>query len=440
MTEISRFWNGTTVGDSGAYSDSDFQEFLRAVIGYGAERANSGVLLMSGTEPNDGLKVTANSPATASVNVLRGAALVQGIAYLSDATEIFTPAANASGNPRIDTIVVQADYALQTVRLALLQGTPAASPVATTLTQSAGVMWEIPIADILLASGFTTIAQTVISPRQKWVNAPPAVYLDHVLNNSGVTLNDGDVVIVDTSADRAATTTTTAGDERVLGIWRGQTAAADYGRVQQSGIGYVNAAAAVTRGDALQTHTVAKQAAVIISGVYLLGKALETTSGAGLVLALIRIAQTTEQYVCLQDQKAQNTASGTFTSGAWRTRDLQTEVSDVWGLASLSSNVIALQPGTYRARWSCPAFGGVVRHQCRLQNTSDTISYNGTPEALAGSVSNRSHGEARFRITAAKNFELQHQCATTVATNGFGLAGNFTTEVYSEIEFWREGA
>jgi len=158
-----------------------------------------------------------------------------------------------------------------------------------------------------------------------------------------------------------------------------------------------------------------------------------------LVLSLIRISQTTEQYICLQDQKAQNTAGGTFTSGAWQKRDLQTEVSDVWGLASLSSSVITLQPGTYRAKWSCPAFGGVSRHQSRLQNTSDTISYIGTSESLTGSVSNRSVGTARFRITAAKNFELQHQTGVTVVTNGFGAAANLTTEVYSEIEFWREG-
>lgn len=32
--------------------------------------------------------------------------------------------------------------------------------------------------------------------------------------------------------------------------------------------------------------------------------------------------------VILQDQKAQNTDGGTFTSGAWRTRDLNTKVTD----------------------------------------------------------------------------------------------------------------
>src|SRR5258708_35974196 len=121
MTQDSRPWNGTITGDAGPYSDSDWQELYRAIIGFGAGRSNSGVFLMSGTEPNDGLKVQAQAGPTSSVDVLLGAALVQGIVYLNTATVAFTPAANASGNPRIDTIVVRADYALQTCRLTLIQ-------------------------------------------------------------------------------------------------------------------------------------------------------------------------------------------------------------------------------------------------------------------------------------------------------------------------------
>jgi len=60
-----------------------------------------------------------------SVDVLLGAALVQGIAYLSTATVALTVAANGAGNPRIDTVILRADYALQTIRLVLKQGTAA---------------------------------------------------------------------------------------------------------------------------------------------------------------------------------------------------------------------------------------------------------------------------------------------------------------------------
>lgn len=442
MTEISRPWNGTTVGDAGPYSDTQWQELYRYIIGWGGNLANNGVFLMSGVQPDDGLKVTEQSIAAAGITVHPGAALIQGIAYFSDADENLSIVANASGNARVDTVIIRADYALQTVRLAVLQGTPAASPVAPTLTQVANTMWEIPIADIAVANGFATITNANISQRQTWINAPPGIYLPNVLNNSGVTLEDGDVVIWDSTADRAVTTSTILGDDRVAGIWRSKTLNGASGQLQTAGIGYVNASAAVTRGDALQASATTERAVSTLNLATILGRALETTAGAGLVLANIAIETITEAYILIQDQKTQNTAGGTFTTGAWQKRDLNTEVVDTHNLASIAASVITLQPGTYRCRWDCPTFSTVLAHQSKLINTSDTIEYMGSSQrnATATSVVDRSIGVTRFRITAAKNFELQHRCAQTVATNGFGAVANLGTEVYSTIEFWREGS
>lgn len=291
MTEISRPWQSTTPGDAGPYTAAQWQMLYQSIIGLGASRANVGVFLGSGTQPNDGLKVQAKSVPTTSIDVLAGSALVQGIAYINSATVSFVIAANGSGNPRIDTVVLQADYALQTVRLVVLQGTPAASPSPTALTQSANVLWEIPLADIAVANGFATITNANITPRQEWVNAANGVYLDNVLNNSGGTLEDGDVVIWDTTADRAVTTTTTFDNPLLAGVWRGRTAAGGYGRVQVKGIGYVNASAAITRGDVLVISATTKRAAAafLISIGAVLGTALETTSGSGYVLAHINV-------------------------------------------------------------------------------------------------------------------------------------------------------
>lgn len=442
MTENSRPWNGTIIGDAGPYSDADWQELYRAIIGWGGNRANNGVFLSSGTQPNNGLRVIEQSPAGAGVTVNPGAALVQGIAYINDDDEDLAVGANGSSDARIDTVVLQADYALQTVRLVVKQGTPAASPSQPTLTQVANVMWEIPIADIAVASSFTSIIQANISPRQNWVNAPPGLYLDSVLNNSGVTLEDGDVVIWDSTADRAVTTSTTLGDDRIAGVWRSRTLNGASGQLQTAGIGYVNASAAVTRGDALQISTTTERVVSTLNLATVLGRALETTAGAGLVLANIDIQTIAEAYVLIQDQKAQNTAGGTFTTGAWQKRDLNVKVVDTHNLVSLASSVITLQPGTYRCRWDCPAFSTVLSHQSKLVNTSDTIEYMGTSQrnATGNSVCDRSVGVARFRITSAKNFELQHRCTQTVVTAGFGQAANLGTEVYSTIEFWREGS
>lgn len=291
MAETSRPWQGTSPGDAGPYSAASWNQLYEYVLGVGAARSNVGLILGSGTQPADALKVQAKSAPTTAIDVLAGSALVQGIGYINTATVSFVIAANASGNPRIDTVVLRADYALQTVRLAVLQGTPAASPSVPALTQSANVLWEIPLADIAVANGFVTITNANITPRAEAANAASVVYLDNVLNNSGVILNDGDVVIWDASADRAVITTTTGDDVLLAGVWRGRTANGGYGRVQQQGIGYVNANAAITRGTILTTSATAKQAGAVPSfsvGAEL-GRALETTSGAGFVLTAINV-------------------------------------------------------------------------------------------------------------------------------------------------------
>lgn len=291
MTETSFFWQSTSPGDAGPYSASQFQRFIQYAIGIGASRPNVGPMLGSGTQPNNGLKVQAKSVPTTSIDVLAGSALLQGALHISDATVSFVIAANGSGNPRIDTVILRADYALQTVRLAVLQGTPAASPVNPTLTQNANVLWEIPLADIAVANGFSTITNANITPRHEWANAASGVYLDNVFNNSGSTLVDGDVVIWDATADRAVTVGTTFDDPLLAGVWRGRTDNAGYGRVQVSGIGYVNASAAVTRGDVLTSSATTKRAAsqFLISLNATIGIALETTSGSGYVLTRINI-------------------------------------------------------------------------------------------------------------------------------------------------------
>lgn len=440
MTETSRPWNGVVMGDAGPYSDAQWQTLYKAIIGFGAGRADNGVFLMSGTTPNDGLKVQAQAGPTSSVDVLLGAALVQGIAYLSSATVAFTPAANASGNPRIDTIILRADYALQTVRLALLQGTPAASPVAATLTQSAGIMWEIPLADILLASGFTTIAQSLISPRRFFVNAPPAIYLDAVLNNSGATLNEGQVVIWDTTADRAVTTTTVRDSKRVAGVWVGQTANGSSGRVLRLGIGYVKADAAITRGDLLTTGTTAGSATkpgtneAALNGV--IGRALETTSGAGLVLTMVNAHSINDMdYVVVQDQKTSGTTAGNVTAGSYQTRTLNTKVVDTGSIASLVSTTGVSLP---RGRYSVVGFAGsganLGAHRCRLRDVTNNVTL-----VLGMSAFNNANTmlNGEFDLTGTATVELQHW-VTSTASGGQAVSTG-ENEVYSSLTFIRQG-
>lgn len=294
MTQTSRPWQSTSPGDAGPYSAANWNQLYQNVLGLGANRVNVGPLLGSGVQPSESLRVQAKGTPDATVDVLAGSALVQGIGYINTATVNFSIAANASGNPRIDTVILRADYALQTVRLAVLQGTPAASPANPSLTQTANVLWEIPLADIAVANGFTSIINANITPRHEWANAASGVYLDNVLNNSGGTLVDGDVVIWDATADRAVTVSTTFDDPLLAGVWRGRTANGSYGRLQVRGIGYVNASAAVTRSAVLVHSSTTKRAVtqnLVILGAAL-GLALETTGGAGYVLTYINVHKT----------------------------------------------------------------------------------------------------------------------------------------------------
>ncbi len=148
-------------------------------------------------------------------------------------------------------------------------------------------------------------------------------------------------------------------------------------------------------------------------------------------------------YVLIREQQTQNTQGGTFTSGAWQTRTLNTESADTDGIATLGSNQITLAAGTYACMIVCPgAFCG--KHQARLQNVTDaatlligTSTYSGS--ANTDIVVNTSVIMGQFTIGASKALEVQHQCSTTRATDGFGVASNFTTEVYTVAQFWKIG-
>lgn len=141
--------------------------------------------------------------------------------------------------------------------------------------------------------------------------------------------------------------------------------------------------------------------------------------------------------IVVREALAQNTDAGTFTSGAWQTRALNTVAADSGGDASLSTGQVTLAAGTYRLRASAPAFS-VGRHQARWHNVTDNAAVLAGTSEYADTVQTRSIVAGRFTISASKVFELQHRCENTRSSDGLGVAGNFTAEVYAEIELWRE--
>ena len=114
MAQQSLFWDGnmsegTGIGDAGPYDANLFSQFVMAAF-----LEKTGVI--------SGLAVVANTPNNNQIVVQPGKAVVQGKLLINDAAATLTIPANASGNPRIDRVMVQADWANQTVRLVLVQG------------------------------------------------------------------------------------------------------------------------------------------------------------------------------------------------------------------------------------------------------------------------------------------------------------------------------
>lgn len=146
----------------------------------------------------------------------------------------------------------------------------------------------------------------------------------------------------------------------------------------------------------------------------------------------------TPPMMIVEDRKPSGTNSGTFTSGAWRTRDLNTVVLNEITGASLSSNQVTLPVGTYEIFGFAMAHY-VNRNAVRLQNTTDgSAEISGAPAFTPANDSQPSELPlGRVTITSAKVFELQHQCQTTRANEGFGLpvGSSFTVdyEVYAQV-------
>jgi hypothetical protein len=139
----------------------------------------------------------------------------------------------------------------------------------------------------------------------------------------------------------------------------------------------------------------------------------------------------------LEDQKGAAVAGGTFTAGAWRTRDLNTE-NDPGGIVTLAANQFTLQAGTYLIEAVAPS-NAVNRNQIRLQNITDA-----TTDGIGGSIFSRSTSGATsnsnslmtvtITIASAKVFEIQHQGQTTKTSNGFGTESNLgLNSVYTRV-------
>jgi hypothetical protein len=140
----------------------------------------------------------------------------------------------------------------------------------------------------------------------------------------------------------------------------------------------------------------------------------------------------------VQDEKTSGTAGGTFTSGAWRTRTLNTVKTNEISGASLASNQITLPSGTYFI--IAGATGHAIdSNKAKLRNITDSSdTLIGTTEYAdyARGGAERSWIYGRFTISAQKTFEIQHHCSAS-GVFGFAYSGAGVTEVFAQAMIWK---
>jgi len=143
MTERSLFWDGSVLGDSGPYTQLHLHDyFYRSIMNGTGDRGP-----IRGWR--DELEVTG---VTSPISVAAGGAIVYGMPFDMDTANSISVSTPSSGLSRYDRIVIRRDWATQTVRLARVSGTAAIAPSVPALTQTALVIWEIPLATILIDS------------------------------------------------------------------------------------------------------------------------------------------------------------------------------------------------------------------------------------------------------------------------------------------------
>lgn len=135
------------------------------------------------------------------------------------------------------------------------------------------------------------------------------------------------------------------------------------------------------------------------------------------------------------ETQSSGTNGGTFTSGSFAKRTLNTTVVNNIPNCSIASSVITLPVGTY---WVMASSGGfkVDIHKARLQNTTAATTLatgsNGF-SSNANDVMTYSTIDTVFTLSVSSTIELQSRCTTTVNTNGLGPASGIADEIYRSI-------
>jgi hypothetical protein len=124
-----------------------------------------------GSPTSNNFKVVATSGMVLTVTSVSGAslALVRGHACVMTANEALTVAA-ASAAPRVDLVVLQLDYAANTIKPVIKTGTSGSQTPPSPVWGSGGI-YEIALATIAVANGTLTITSAMITDQRSFAGA-----------------------------------------------------------------------------------------------------------------------------------------------------------------------------------------------------------------------------------------------------------------------------
>jgi hypothetical protein len=148
MTEKSTFWN-LGAGDDGPYSADEFADFVSFM--YQHDKTTEAVIKYMLNEllpTNTGL----------TINVATGKAIIDGSFFINSTIWSSVVVVPGAGDTNYYNLVLQKDWSSQEVRLVLLGPSTIATP---SVTQTAGTIWEISIAEISVTdAGVVSLTDT----------------------------------------------------------------------------------------------------------------------------------------------------------------------------------------------------------------------------------------------------------------------------------------
>lgn len=147
-------------GVGAAISQAEWIKFCRAIA------PTPGVV---GAQSTSDLVVTTDGASGLHANVAVGEAWLDGTWGRNTATSVVDFTSNASGNPRIDRVVVRRTASTKVMALVVLAGTPAAVPAAPAVTQTRGGVFELSLAQVRVESGAANIAANKTTDERTFV-------------------------------------------------------------------------------------------------------------------------------------------------------------------------------------------------------------------------------------------------------------------------------